>query len=105
VERIADRVAVMYLGRVVEEAPAAELFAAPKHPYTAALLASVLTPEPGRGIPDAGLGLAFPNPLDPPTGCLFHPRCPRAMASCTVQAPAVHEAAASRVACHLYAPA
>ncbi|MCC6468312.1 MAG: ATP-binding cassette domain-containing protein [Alphaproteobacteria bacterium] len=105
VERIADRVAVMYLGRVVEEAPAADLFAAPKHPYTAALLASVLTPDPGRGIPDSGLGLAFPNPLDPPSGCLFHPRCPRAMASCAVQAPVVHEAAASRVACHLYAPA
>ncbi|MFT4266182.1 MAG: ATP-binding cassette domain-containing protein, partial [Xenophilus sp.] len=75
VEHIATRVAVMYLGRVVELAEAQALFAAPGHPYTQALLASVLTPEPGLGIPDAGLGVTSPDPLNPPAGCAFHPRC------------------------------
>ena len=54
------------------------IFRHPSHPYTKALLASVLTPEPGRGVPDPGLGLAFPNALNPPPGCVFHPRCPEA---------------------------
>jgi peptide/nickel transport system ATP-binding protein len=76
VEHIASRVAVMYLGRVVEMAATAALFAHPVHPYTRALLQSVLTPEPGLGIPETGLGLAFPDPLNPPPGCPFHPRCP-----------------------------
>src|SRR2546430_16744478 len=62
VEHLANRVAVMYLGRIVEEAPADDLFASPQHPYTQALLASVLTPEPGRGIPDVSLGEAMPDP-------------------------------------------
>jgi peptide/nickel transport system ATP-binding protein len=72
VEHLATRVAVMYLGRIVEEAETEALFAAPRHPYTQALLTSVLTPEPGRGLPDIGLGTSFPNPLDPPCGCAFH---------------------------------
>ena len=75
VEHIATQVAVMYLGRVVELRQTAELFKDPRHPYTQALLASVLTPEPGLGIPDTGLGLSFPDPLHPPSGCAFHPRC------------------------------
>jgi len=78
---------VMYLSRIVELAPRGELFAAPRHPYTKALLASVLTPEPGLGVPDTGLGLAFPNPLAPPPGCVFHPRCPQAGPRCRVEAP------------------
>ena len=79
VEHMATRVAVMYLGRIVEEADTDELFRAPKHPYTQALLASVLTPEPGLGVPDTQLGAAYPNPLDVPPGCRFHPRCARVM--------------------------
>src|ERR1700737_2386927 len=82
VEHIATRVAVMYLGRIVEENETEALFRAPRHPYTTALLASVLTPEPGLGVPDTGLGLAFPNPLDPPTGCPFHPPFPQAGPPC-----------------------
>ena len=88
IEHIATRVAVMYLGRIVELAGTAELFARPKHPYTRALLASVLTPEPGLGIPETGLGLAFPDPLDPPAGCPFHPRCPDRIAVCRLRAAA-----------------
>jgi peptide/nickel transport system ATP-binding protein len=98
VEHIASRVVVMYLGRVVEEAPTEELFAHPRHPYTRALLSAVLTPDPGQGIPDPGLGGQFPNPLDPPSGCAFHPRCSAATDTCRAQAPSLR----GGVACHLY---
>jgi peptide/nickel transport system ATP-binding protein len=102
VEHMATRVAVMYLGRIVEEAETATLFAAPRHPYTKALLESVLTPEPGLGLPDIGLGGSFPNPLDPPSGCAFHPRCPRAMAVCRSAVPRAIAEGGAHVACHLY---
>jgi peptide/nickel transport system ATP-binding protein len=102
VEHMATRVAVMYLGRIVEEAATATLFAAPRHPYTKALLASVLTPEPGLGLPDIGLGASFPNPLDPPTGCAFHPRCPQAMPICRNAVPRAIVEGGAHVACHLY---
>ena len=75
VQHLAQRVAVMYLGRIVEEGAMESVFKSPKHPYTQALLSSVLTPEPGLGMPELGLGLAYPNALNPPTGCAFHPRC------------------------------
>jgi peptide/nickel transport system ATP-binding protein len=87
VEHIATDVAVMYLGRFVEYAPVAALFKDPRHPYTRALLASVLTPEPGKGIPDVGLGEVAPDPANIPIGCRFHPRCPVADARCSALAP------------------
>src|SRR5436305_588520 len=102
VEHMATRVAVMYLGRIVEEAATETLFAAPRHPYTKALLASVLTPEPGLGLPDIGLRASFPNPLDPPAGCAFHPRCPKAMALCRSVVPRAIVEGGAHVACHLY---
>jgi len=105
VEHIATHVAVMYLGRVVESAPTAELFAAPRHPYTRALLASVLTPEPGLGIPDTGLGLSFPDPINPPSGCPFHPRCQDAMPQCSVERPILMPHGRAQAACHCYVPA
>lgn len=104
VEHIATHVAVMYLGRVVESAPAAELFHEPRHPYTQALLASVLTPEPGLGIPDTGLGLSFPDPINPPSGCPFHPRCKHAMPQCKQERPVLQTQGQAQVACHLYPP-
>ena len=88
VEHIATEVAVMYLGRVVEHAPVDDLFARPRHPYTSALLASVLTPEPGLGIPDSGLGDAVPDPANIPPGCRLHPRCPIAVPRCATENPA-----------------
>jgi len=106
VEHIATRVAVMYLGRVVEENEAVALFREPRHPYTRVLLDSVLTPEPGLGVPDTHLGVTYPNPLDPPSGCAFHPRCPAAMPRCSVEAPrplAMGDGAG--VECHLFDPA
>ena len=88
VEHIATDVAVMYLGRIVERATVDEIFAHPLHPYTKALLASVLTPEPGLGIPDAGLGDTYPDPANIPPGCRFHPRCPIAIDRCRTDSPA-----------------
>ena len=87
VEHLATRVAVMYLGRIVEERDTDSLFGEPGHPYSRALLSSVLTPDPTAGMPDVPLGIAFPNPLEPPTGCSFHPRCPQAIAACASTAP------------------
>jgi len=87
VEHIATEVAVMYLGRFVEHAPVEALFGDPRHPYTRALLASVLTPEPGKGIPDVGLGESYPDPADIPSGCRFHPRCPLVMQRCRNESP------------------
>ena len=102
VEHIATQVAVMYLGQVAELAKTAELFKHPRHPYTQALLASVLTPEPGLGIPDMGLGLSFPDPLHPPAGCTFHPRCAQATAVCSARRPVLTKSSLGEVACHLY---
>ena len=103
VEHIATQVAVMYLGRIVELNDAQALFATPGHPYTQALLASVLTPEPGLGIPDMGLGLSFPDPTNPPSGCGFHPRCRQRLALCETQMPALlpRKEGTGLVACHL----
>ncbi|MGL4636213.1 MAG: ABC transporter ATP-binding protein [Beijerinckiaceae bacterium] len=102
VEHIATRVAVMYLGRVVELADSATLFSNPQHPYTRALLDSALTPEPGKGVPDTGLGLSFPDPVNPPPGCAFHPRCASAMAVCSQKHPLLAAQNGRAVACHLH---
>ena len=101
VRHMSHRIAVMYLGRIVESGPAAAVFAAPNHPYTAALLAGVGSVEPGRRkfIPIVG---EIPSPLAPPPGCQFHPRCPHAMPRCRDVAPAFREIAPARwSACHL----
>ncbi|WP_086464973.1 ABC transporter ATP-binding protein [Oceanibaculum nanhaiense] len=102
VEHMATSVAVMYLGRIVEQADTDTLFRAPKHPYTEALLASVLTPEPGKGVPDAQLGATFPNPINPPSGCTFHTRCPKVMDVCRQVAPRSLVVDGSSVECHLH---
>jgi peptide/nickel transport system ATP-binding protein len=87
VEHLAEQVAVMYLGRIVEEAATEDLFKRARHPYTQALLTSVLTPDARLGLPDTHLGVAYPNPIDPPPGCTFHPRCPKAKTLCQTTAP------------------
>lgn len=102
VEHIAKRVAVMYLGRVVEEAEAETLFRNPQHPYTKALLGSVLTPDPSLDVPDTHLGATFPNPVEPPSGCTFHPRCVDAMPACSQIAPAPAIVNDACVECHLF---
>ncbi|MCB4821809.1 ABC transporter ATP-binding protein [Roseicella aerolata] len=101
VEHLSDRVVIMYLGRVVEEAPAEEVFARPNHPYTRALLAEVPRIE-ARKRAFAGVKGEIPSPLNPPSGCHFHPRCPFAMERCKAERPALREIAPGhRSACHL----
>jgi peptide/nickel transport system ATP-binding protein len=105
VEHLSDRVAIMYLGRVVEIAPTEALFAEPNHPYTQALLREVprLDARRRRFEPVKG---EIPSPLDPPSGCHFHPRCPFATERCREQAPRLEEIAPGRFsACHLNAGA
>ena len=102
VEHISHRVVVMYLGRVVESAKTEELFAAPAHPYTRALLAERGSVEPVKRtfVPIRG---EIPSPLSPPSGCHFHPRCPSAMPVCSELAPPLVEIAPGRhAACHLH---
>ena len=104
VEQVCDRVAVMYLGGIVELAPADVLYREPRHPYTQALLASTPSGIPGAPAPPALRG-EMPSPVDPPTGCTFHPRCPVAEPECARLAPRLLEIDRQHeVACHLVHP-
>ncbi|CAH1660313.1 dipeptide ABC transporter ATP binding subunit DppF [Hyphomicrobiales bacterium] len=100
VEYFSDRIAVMYLGRIVEEGPSAAIFATPQHPYTQALIDSALPIDPGAGIPELGLGQTYPDPINPPDGCAFNPRCPVVRPDCASRAPALESCGTGRVACH-----
>jgi oligopeptide/dipeptide ABC transporter ATP-binding protein len=103
VRRLADEVAVMYLGRVVEQAPVAELYRRPRHPYTAGLLRSVPHPDPRRArlhAADATIDGEPPDPAARPSGCSFHPRCPHATALCVEEDPVLRPLAGGTVACH-----
>ncbi len=101
VEHTSTRIAVMYLGRIVEVAAARELYTAPKHPYTEALLSAVPIPDPSVSRKRIVLEGDVPNPIRPPAGCHFHPRCPRAEERCTREAPLLREIAPGRLsACH-----
>jgi peptide/nickel transport system ATP-binding protein len=101
VRHMSDRIAVMYLGRIVEEGETEALFANPRHPYTQLLLETIPNvkhPHRDRVV----AGGEVPSPLKPPSGCPFHPRCPMATARCSSELPAVRTlAGGTRVACHL----
>jgi peptide/nickel transport system ATP-binding protein len=101
IRHVSDRVVVMYLGRVVESAPTADLYSRPNHPYTEALIAEVPRVDARRKqyVPVRG---EIPSPLAPPPGCHFHPRCPKAFARCRTEVPALRSIAPGRIsACHL----
>jgi len=101
VKHISDRVAVMYVGHMVELAPTEELFTAPKHPYTEALLSAVPEPDPRRRAQRMVLSGDVANPANPPSGCYFHPRCAYALDVCRTQAPVWEELSSGHfVRCH-----
>jgi peptide/nickel transport system ATP-binding protein len=101
VKNISDRVAVMYLGKLCELGPADDLYGEPAHPYTRALLSSIPHPEPGHEPEGDGLGGELPSPLDPPSGCRFRTRCPRAEERCAREEPQMRAVGPDHfVACH-----
>ncbi|MEN8108016.1 MAG: ABC transporter ATP-binding protein [Pseudomonadota bacterium] len=102
VSYLADRVAVMYLGRIVEEGPVGDVLESPLHPYTQALLSAVPQPEPDSGREIIRLEGDLPSPSNPPQGCHFHPRCPRAMEQCRKEYPKVTKQGERRVHCFLH---
>ncbi|MDE5466249.1 ABC transporter ATP-binding protein [Bradyrhizobium sp. CSS354] len=105
VEHISHRVAVMYLGRIVELAPCEALFAKPVHPYTEALIAAAPIPDPTRVRLKVPVEGEVPSPVSPPSGCAFHPRCPLAVVRCRIEMPPLVPMADGRVvACHVRAP-
>jgi peptide/nickel transport system ATP-binding protein len=105
VEHMTHRVAVMYLGKIVEMAPRQQIFTAPKHPYTKALLSAVPVPEPGAARNPTILKGDVPSPIHPPSGCRFHTRCPVAFDRCRKEEPELRSSGEGQwVACHLEAP-
>ena len=103
VAHISDRIAVMYLGQIVELADSLELCAKPLHPYTQALFTAALPARPDERHQKLAITGEVPSALNPPSGCRFHPRCPHAMPRCAVETPVRKEAASQHiVACHLY---
>jgi len=106
VEHVSDHVGVMYLGKLVEMAPAKEIYRDPRHPYTQALLSAVPVPDPKRKSRRIVLTGDVPSPMHPPPGCPFHKRCPKVMDACSKVVPPVVDVGTTarphRVACHLY---
>jgi peptide/nickel transport system ATP-binding protein/oligopeptide transport system ATP-binding protein len=100
VKHIADRVAVMYLGRIVESAPTDALFANPRHPYTQALLSAIPVPRARARRDRTILPGDVPSPIDPPPGCHLHLRCPHAIERCRIERPALIDDAGHATACH-----
>jgi oligopeptide/dipeptide ABC transporter ATP-binding protein len=102
VQHISDRVAVMYLGKVMEVAPTTDLYAMPHHPYTKALLSAVPVPDPNTAATRERIILQgdLPSPMNPPSGCVFNTRCWKVQDKCRVEAPALLQIGKSEVACH-----
>ena len=106
IQQVSDVVGVMYLGKIVESASASAIYAAPRHPYTQALMSAIPVPDPARQRTRIVLGGDVPSPRNPPPGCPFHPRCPQAMDRCRSEVPTLKRPAGAEgghlVSCHLY---
>jgi oligopeptide/dipeptide ABC transporter ATP-binding protein len=106
IQHISDEIGVMYLGRIVERASVEDLYRDPKHPYTKALMSAIPVPDPGRKSQRVILSGDVPSPMNPPSGCAFHTRCPVARPECAQQEPPTIDVGTSgtphEVACHLY---
>jgi peptide/nickel transport system ATP-binding protein len=102
VKNVSDRVAVMYLGKICEVAPAESLYEAPEHPYTEALISAIPNPDPFAVLAPLEVSGELPSPIDPPSGCRFRTRCPRAQERCAVEEPAIRAVGGPEhfVACH-----
>lgn len=98
VEHVSTRVAVMYLGNIVEMADAEELYRNPKHPYTKALMSAIPVPDPNRREERVILTGDVPSPINPPSGCHFHPRCPQAIADCKTMVPTLEQKSKDHIA-------
>jgi len=104
VEYVSNRVAVMYLGKIVELADATQLYRAPKHPYTQALLSAIPILDPARRRQRIVLGGEVPSPIAPPSGCAFHPRCPYAFERCRQETPPLYQVAPGHTAACFLVP-
>ena len=105
VKHISDRIAIMYLGKIVETGRGEDIYQSPQHPYTQSLIRAIPIPDPHRRAKRAVLAGDVPSPIDPPSGCAFHPRCPLATERCRQERPVLRTVAEARrqVACHLVA--
>ena len=105
VKHVSDRIAIMYLGKLVEEGPGQSIYENAKHPYTQSLISAIPIPDPRHHIQRQVLADDVPSPIDPPSGCSFHPRCPKVMPECKTQVPCLtplHGQENQQVSCFLY---
>jgi oligopeptide/dipeptide ABC transporter ATP-binding protein len=101
VKHISDRIAIMYLGNIVEESTGESIYHAPRHPYTRSLISAIPVPDPHKLTDREVITGDVPSPINPPSGCRFHPRCPRVMDKCKVEPPQLRPVADHVVSCHL----
>jgi len=101
VKHISDRIAIMYLGNIVEESTGESIYKRPRHPYTKSLISAIPIPDPHLRVKRELIIGDVPSPINPPSGCRFHPRCPRVMEICKLTAPLLRTVAGHQVCCHL----
>ncbi|MDA0977778.1 MAG: ATP-binding cassette domain-containing protein [Proteobacteria bacterium] len=101
VKHISDRIAIMYLGNIVEQAEGESMYHAPRHPYTQSLISAIPVPDPHRKVERHIIHGDVPSPINPPSGCRFHPRCPHVMDKCKVETPFLRPVGDHVVSCHL----
>ena len=101
VKHISDRIAIMYLGKIVEESTGESIYQKPRHPYTRSLISAIPNPNPHKHVQREVIKGDVPSPINPPSGCRFHPRCPNVMEKCKVDGPSLRPVADHQVSCHL----